>query len=385
MDLDPCVTWRPRTQPVAWGPPSSLVSVCVNSPSRPPEQIAGRLARRLPNFRGKTRIAWSWKKALERRRGGPLAGDWPIELTDGHRYVLPAGASMTWALAWTGRWDDHVRDHILGLVRPGGLILDVGASLGLWTVPLGRWALAMDSHVWAFEPYPLNLPFLRGNVDRNGLCDVVSVQPIALGSEATEVRMPYAEAGGGNAAIVLGAKTGPTVPVVRLDDLDLLEPVRFMKMDCEGYEIDVLSGGRQLIERDRPVIFGEFSHEWLAIREQDPRELLNWLASLDYEIYAVERLRRSPWATRTLVRTRRLRPPFGQVPTDLLLVPTSLGQACRAPSSRRARGLCRTSIPAPSPDEYDARADVDVAPSPIGRVGRCLQTDRQGEARPVGE
>ena len=247
--------------------------------------------------------------------------NWPVTLPDGRRYILPAGASMTWTLAWTGEWDDQVREHILGLVRPGGLLLDVGASLGLWTVPLGRCARAIGSRVWAFEPYPSNLPFLRANVDRNGLHDIVTVQPVALGSQTTEARMPYAEAGGGNAAIIPGAETGPIVPVVRLDDLDLPGPVRFMKMDCEGYEVAVLGGGRRLVERDRPVIFGEFKHDWLTLRQQNPLGLLNWLASLDYEVYRVESHRRSSWAPETIVRLRKLHPPFDRVPTDLLLTP----------------------------------------------------------------
>jgi len=286
-----------------------------------PEQVIGRVARRLPNFRGKTNLAWRWKRELELRRG-PLHRSWSVELSGGTRYVLPGGSSMTWTLAWTGEWERHLREYVLGYVEPEGLLLDVGASLGLWTVPLGRAARDLGSEVWAFEPYPPNLEWLDGNISINGLTDVTTVKPFALGAEPGRARIAHAESGGGNAAITLeGEDLGTEVNVARLDDLELPAPVRFIKMDVEGFEVEVLEGARRVVESDRPVILGEFSQGWLTPRGQDPRELLEWLVSIDYEIATLDTVRDAWWKRRSLIRSRPLVPPFERLSEDLLLKP----------------------------------------------------------------
>jgi hypothetical protein len=44
--------------------------------------------------------------------------------------------------------------------------------------------------------------------------------------------------------------------MVRLDDLHL-SPISFIKLDVEGYEMDVIDGGMQTIQRDKPVMIIE--------------------------------------------------------------------------------------------------------------------------------
>lgn len=236
--------------------------------------------------------------------------------------MLPSGAAMAWTLAWTGEWERQVREHVLGYVEPEGLLLDVGASLGLWTIPLGKAAQALGSEVWAFEPYPPNLEWLKGNISINGLRNAITVKPFALGAKPGRARIAHAEAGGGNAAITLeGEDLGTEVDVARLDDLELPAPVRFIKMDVEGFEVEVLAGARRVVERDRPVVLGEFNQGWLTPRGQDPRPLLEWLASIDYEVATLDTVRGAWWKSRDLIRSRPLLPPFTGLSEDLLLKP----------------------------------------------------------------
>jgi len=46
------------------------------------------------------------------------------------------------------------------------------------------------------------------------------------------------------------------VPAITLDQLPL-PPIGFIKIDAEGHEPDVLAGARQLLTRDRPLIYTE--------------------------------------------------------------------------------------------------------------------------------
>jgi FkbM family methyltransferase len=212
-------------------------------------------------------------------------------------------------------------------LRPGTVALDVGASIGLWTVPMAKSARQVDAAVVAFEPLPANLRWLRANLALNGVSDVVSVHDIALGSRAHVMRLESAEMAGGSAALAVAdahplAADGIDVMVRRLDDLELSHPVSFMKLDIEGFECQALNGALSLIARERPVIFGEFDPRFLALRGEPLTPLLEHLATLGYHVATVETVRKRPWSARDLPRLRRLALPLtSPSPGDLLLLP----------------------------------------------------------------
>src|SRR5690606_35486244 len=51
-------------------------------------------------------------------------------------------------------------------VRPGMVVADIGANVGLHAVFFGR-RVAPGGRVFAFEPEPSNYQYLRGNIERN--------------------------------------------------------------------------------------------------------------------------------------------------------------------------------------------------------------------------
>jgi FkbM family methyltransferase len=229
---------------------------------------------------------------------------------------------MTWTVAFTGDWDLCVIQFVQCYVEPQTLVLDIGASLGLWSVPLGRGARDRSSHLWAFEPDPRHVAWLTTNVQRNRLTDAIQVLPCALGSKAATARLGYREPGGGNAALRgEGAPESVDVNVARLDDFDLPRRVSFMKLDVEGFELEVLRGAQNVIERDRPVIFGEFSTGWLHERGEDLAEYLEALTVCGYDVFAVENHRSARWRARDVVSLRRVEPQAAAQTENLLLVP----------------------------------------------------------------
>jgi hypothetical protein len=128
----------------------------------------------------------------------------------------------------------------------------------------------------------------------------------------------------GNGAIALrsGESTDKhpriSVAVRRLDEIELPLPVSFMKIDVEGYEPAVLRGAATLIERDRPVIFGEFGSGWLQRRGEDARTALE---ALDYDVMTLAPARQS-WRGVELSSPRHVDlAGQEQLPQNLLLCP----------------------------------------------------------------
>src|SRR5579862_205589 len=118
----------------------------------------------------------------------------------GYRMVVPRASRQGWAAAFTGRYDDDRLNVVRANVVPGSTVLDVGASLGFWTLLL---AMRTDAgQVVAYEPLPGNLAVLEANVDRNRLRARVRVEPVGLGARDEEVVVATEAGGAGNGAIV---------------------------------------------------------------------------------------------------------------------------------------------------------------------------------------
>ena len=272
---------------------------------------------------------------LGHRFAGRLERDFDIRMRMGHRMVAPTSSSQSWRAAFTGEYDDEVIRFLTAYVNPGALVLDIGASLGFYTVPLATAARSLGARVLAIEPVPANCSFLRRNIVRNGLDDVVDVINVALGSSATTVDLHVEGSGAGNAAIADGVEQGEmrrhddagqlgtrtTINVSRLDDLEIPGPrCSLMKMDVEGYELNVLAGAKDFVIANRPVIFGEFSPEWLRSRGFAEDSPLQWALTHRYSAVHVY-LRRAGHFTdrRQVVLKSAHRPDPGA--EGLLLIP----------------------------------------------------------------
>jgi FkbM family methyltransferase len=161
------------------------------------------------------------------------------------------------ALDYYGEWCEGELALLAPLLRPGRVVVDVGAYIGTHTVFFAK-KVAPSGHVYAIEPQRHPFQMLCGNVALNALTNVTCIPGMAA-AEAGERRITLhspmvAQNFGGNRA--LPVPKGEKVPVIRIDDLD---PPRcdLIKIDVEGMESDVLAGARRTIERFRPVVFCE--------------------------------------------------------------------------------------------------------------------------------
>lgn len=280
-------------------------------------------SRRSPPFRGKANFI----RRVRRWRTIPTDDAWLVRRRNGDQVVLPVDSAMCWQTAFTGIWDDAIIAHMVRYLRPGTVALDIGASVGLWTVPLARAARITGAEVVAIEPLPGNARWLNTNLSLNGLLDEVIVHHLALGSANGTARIESSEMTGGSAALAIAggvplAMQGTEIALRRLDDLDLPRPVSFIKMDVEGLECEVLRGASTTIKRDRPVIFGEFDQTFLRLRGEETAPLLRNLVSLRYQIFSLKVIRTRPWRAWDRVTLGRIEPPFSELQTgDLLLLP----------------------------------------------------------------
>ncbi|MEO5533807.1 MAG: FkbM family methyltransferase [Pseudolysinimonas sp.] len=160
-------------------------------------------------------------------------------------------------------------------VHPGDSVLDVGAALGMYTVPLAH-IVGPSGRVDSFDPQPRNFyvtRFLRSiNGVKNGL-----IRRIALGPKPGESSIAVPIILGlpifGHGHISEGVDEGsrrirytPT-PVDTIDDWVTREGIArisYIKVDVEGFEPSVIEGGRATITRDLPSLMLEIEDRHLV-------------------------------------------------------------------------------------------------------------------------
>lgn len=197
-----------------------------------------------------------------------------------------------WTIA-TWRWTEPAFFHFLRLVPDEGVVLDIGANLGVTVTLLAR--KCPHAQVIAFEPVPWNCDNIKSMIKLLRLRNV-SIQNYAAGNSTgvVDFQVPIVNGArmhalGHLAGVVDDRQHGEhlKVAICKLDDLGI-DKVTAVKLDVENSEYEVLSGAVQMLQRCRPVIYCEL---W---NNENRRHTFELLRSLRYTPHIVRSGRMVP-------------------------------------------------------------------------------------------
>lgn len=163
-----------------------------------------------------------------------------------------------------------------------GHVVDAGANIGGHTLAFAS-VVGMNGVVHAIEPQRGLYQMLCGSLELCGGRNVYA-RHCALGRESGAVRVPLLDYGSAQNFGGVDLRSIPadapceSVPCLPLDLLKL-ERLDFLKIDCEGAELGILHGAKEMITRCRPVISAE------ADREQNVPALLALLRLNGYRVW----------------------------------------------------------------------------------------------------
>lgn len=178
----------------------------------------------------------------------------------GNMLSLKCDSHITGALSLYGESTPDEVAVCLSFLRAGDTVLDIGANVGTFTVPMAL-TVGRSGGVIAFEPQRIVNQVLCANLALNSLCDYVDPVRMAVGSSESTANItlinPF-ESNNNVGGVRLNQKSDASepIPVITIDSLNL-PALRLMKIDVEGMEHEVLKGASDTVSRLRPVIYAE--------------------------------------------------------------------------------------------------------------------------------
>ena len=181
------------------------------------------------------------------------------------------------------------------LIRPGMVVADVGANLGIYSLLASRW-VGSEGSVHSFEPDPENFALLTRNVRANG-CENVTTHQAAVADEVGEITLFVRPEHHGDHRIYndgAGGRGQIRVPLTTLDEaLGKTGRLDVVKLDIQGVEWRAIAGMRQLLAANpRMQILAEFWPEGMRQSGKDPAEFLDELADCKLQVRHVNGERR---------------------------------------------------------------------------------------------
>jgi len=237
-----------------------------------------------------------------------------LSKTKNHAFVLPFyDTNIAHGIMQMGTMNVLQNYEMQSLLRPGDVVIDVGANLGSYTIPFAE-RVGREGKVLAFEPFRWLHQLTTANVALNGLSNVYTYN-VALGeskrlirgrppqlrffSSPGGVRVNYAEREGElgaqekdtNLNQVLQMYDFETEPedtlMISFDELlsgisDLKVPpindICLIKIDVEGMERSVVLGAQRAIYHFKPIIWSENSDYF----DKNDMDFLSLLDKLEY-------------------------------------------------------------------------------------------------------
>lgn len=236
--------------------------------------------------------AWMYRSiSIARKLVG--ANDSVCVMRNGLRWQLDLSEGIDLAIFVFGQFESATANSFKSLVRPGATVLDIGANIGAHTLPLAR-LVGPDGKIYAFEPTKYAFGKLKQNLNLNPelASRIVAEQMRLTHTGATDPGEIY------SSWKVVGqeprhkkhlgiAKSIDGANATSLDEYwekMNLRQLDLVKLDVDGFETEVIKGGKNTLRRYHPLICMELSPYVLEERGTSSVDLLHELHDSGYQL-----------------------------------------------------------------------------------------------------
>jgi FkbM family methyltransferase len=190
-----------------------------------------------------------------------------------------------------GMHEEHILEVIIDNLKQGDTFIDVGANVGQHSIYAAQ-KVGPNGKVFAFEPIDSSAENIRLSASKNSFTWLTVIQKAATNFVGDTVFYKYelTDISSRNKNFTDRPAKEVKVKTTTLDiELNNLSRIDLVKIDVEGYEMDVLRGAEQIIKKFKPAIILEFSPVFYKrLQPQDSMDILQFLFDHGYKITDVD-------------------------------------------------------------------------------------------------
>lgn len=181
-------------------------------------------------------------------------------------------------------------EALFAVVKDTDIVVDIGANIGIYSLRFAQ--LASKGRVISFEPHPATFARLREHVRMNGFEHLIPMQ-YGIGPRNETLRLyEVVESNSGMNRILPEGRVDPSTASHSIVVKPLREAIRqlgllridLIKIDVEGFEMDVLQGSEEVIRSFQPVLFIELDDENLRVHGTSASALVALVRSWGYSV-----------------------------------------------------------------------------------------------------
>jgi FkbM family methyltransferase len=180
---------------------------------------------------------------------------------------------------WLGSYEYEKQTLFTQIIHQGSVVFDLGAHVGFHSL-LASVLVGSQGKVYAFEPMPNNLYYLKKHIRINDIKNITVIDAAVSDSSGIAYFQENECSFQGN----LASQGNIEVQTVSLDEMisqGRIPNPDYIKMDVEGAELKVLNGAKTLLNQLKPTII-------LATHgDEVQKECRSFLKSLGYCLQSI--------------------------------------------------------------------------------------------------
>lgn len=192
------------------------------------------------------------------------------------------------SMYYNGYWEKNSTKLVKKIVRKGDVVFDIGANIGYYSCILSR-LVGNKGHIYCFEPISKYVKRLKDNIKVNDLRNITVVKKVV-----SDICVPQKlQVGPSSARTFCGLGEYNHTEVVESITLDKyiteengIRRVDFVKIDVDGFEIEIISGAEDTLRKYKPIMLVEFCPEAQEKVGNTTGDLLKLLQSFGYSLYS---------------------------------------------------------------------------------------------------
>jgi FkbM family methyltransferase len=169
----------------------------------------------------------------------------------------------------TKKW----RNGIIQKTITSKCVLDIGCNIGNHTLYFLN--VCNSPKVYCFEPLKSTFSILEKNIELNDLRERAVLMNVGIGAHNAQGSISFYDENNIGSTSIKEDSSG-NISIISIDELNIQDSIGLIKIDVEGFELEVIKGALATIKKYKPFIMIELRHRY-------KKEIENTLCSIGYQ------------------------------------------------------------------------------------------------------